>query len=398
MIFEFDFSTKKAEITETTRRQVQTIHMAAYMDGADLPVSVWEEERRGGIGGSDVSAIMGDSPFNNNWNVFLDKTHIATQDMSDNWFRLAYGHATESLIAELFARKFKAKIINETGMFKHPQYDFIRANLDRLAILPTGELVILECKSSNPFSESAWEKGVPLYYEWQGRQYLCVINQILSDAGLPEIRKIYYSCLYGNTEDNAIFRKIEVDKEIENKMVECEKDFWLNHVVPKILPAFNGSGKKFKEMNISYRMELSELAAAMNQVTTTPEEGMLLDSAAQNAYDQLIQKKAEIKAMKKKIEAVNEDVNRLEGELFAALHGQKFGVLPSGITVSLTTKPTHSTDLELMKEVYPEVYAECVTEGRSAPWLSFKKPTSSASKKKAAENAAEVERTDKGVA
>ena len=398
MIFEFDFSTKKAEITETTRRQVQAIHMAAYMDGADLPVSVWEEERRGGIGGSDVSAIMGDSPFNNNWNVFLDKTHIATQDMSDNWFRLAYGHATESLIAELFARKFKAKIINETGMFKHPQYDFIRANLDRLAILPTGELVILECKSSNPFSESAWEKGVPLYYEWQGRQYLCVINQILSDAGLPEIRKIYYSCLYGNTEDNAIFRKIEVDKEIENKMVECEKDFWLNHVVPKILPAFNGSGKKFKEMNISYRMELSELAAAMNQVTTTPEEGMLLDSAAQNAYDQLIQKKAEIKAMKKKIEAVNEDVNRLEGELFAALHGQKFGVLPSGITVSLTTKPTHSTDLELMKEVYPEVYAECVTEGRSAPWLSFKKPTSSASKKKAAENAAEVERTDKGVA
>ena len=398
MIFEFDFSTKKAEITETTRRQVQTIHMAAYMDGADLPVSVWEEERRGGIGGSDVSAIMGDSPFNNNWNVFLDKTHIATQDMSDNWFRLAYGHATESLIAELFARKFKAKIINETGMFKHPQYDFIRANLDRLAILPTGELVILECKSSNPFSESAWEKGVPLYYEWQGRQYLCVINQILSDAGLPEIRKIYYSCLYGNTEDNAIFRKIEVDKEIENKMVECEKDFWLNHVVPKILPAFNGSGKKFKEMNISYRMELSELAATMNQVTTTPEEGMPLDSAAQNAYDQLIQKKAEIKAMKKKIEAVNEDVNRLEGELFAALHGQKFGVLPSGITVSLTTKPTHSTDLELMKEVYPEVYAECVTEGRSAPWLSFKKPTSSASKKKAAENAAEVERTDKGVA
>ena len=398
MIFEFDFSTKKAEITETTRRQLQAIHMAAYMDGADLPVSVWEEERRGGIGGSDVSAIMGDSPFNNNWNVFLDKTHIATQDMSDNWFRLAYGHATESLIAELFARKFKAKIINETGMFKHPQYDFIRANLDRLAILPTGELVILECKSSNPFSESAWEKGVPLYYEWQGRQYLCVINQILSDAGLPEIRKIYYSCLYGNTEDNAIFRKIEVDKEIENKMVECEKDFWLNHVVPKILPAFNGSGKKFKEMNISYHMELSELAAAMNQVTTTQEEGTLLDSAAQNAYDQLIQKKAEIKAMKKKMETVNEDVNRLEGELFAALHGQKFGVLPSGITVSLTTKSTRSTDFELMKEVYPEVYAECVTEGRSSPSLSFKKPTSSASKKKAAENAAQVEKTDKGVA
>lgn len=398
MIFEFDFSTKKAEITETTRRQLQAIHMAAYMDGADLPVSVWEEERRGGIGGSDVSAIMGDSPFNNNWNVFLDKTHIATQDMSDNWFRLAYGHATESLIAELFARKFKAKIINETGMFKHPQYDFIRANLDRLAILPTGELVILECKSSNPFSESAWEKGVPLYYEWQGRQYLCVINQILSDAELPEIRKIYYSCLYGNTEDNAIFRKIEVDKEIENKMVECEKDFWLNHVVPKILPAFNGSGKKFKEMNISYRMELSELAAAMNQVTTTQEEGTLLDSAAQNAYDQLIQKKAEIKAMKKKMETVNEDVNRLEGELFAALHGQKFGVLPSGITVSLTTKSTRSTDFELMKEVYPEVYAECVTEGRSSPSLSFKKPTSSDSKKKAAENAAQVEKTDKGVA
>lgn len=111
-------------------------------------------------------------------------------------------------------------------------------------------------------------------------------------------------------------------------------------------------------------------------------------------------KKAEIKAMKQKIEAVNEDVNRLEGELFAALHGQDSGILPSGITVSLTTKSTRSTDFELMKEVYPEVYAECVTEGRSSPSLSFKKPSRSTSKKKAAENAAhnETEGNDKSVA
>lgn len=401
MVFEFDFFKNGTEIPEITRHQVAAIHKAAYMDGASLPVAVWEEERRGGIGGSDVSAIMGDSPFQSNWNVFLDKTHIAMQDMSDNWFRLAYGHATEPLIAELFARKFKARIINETGMFKHPHYDFIRANLDRLAILPTGELVILECKSSNPFSESAWAKGVPVYYEWQGRQYLCVINQILANAGLPEIKKIYYSCLYGNTEENAVFRKVEVDKEIENKMLECEKDFWQNHVIPKILPLFNGSGKKFKEMNISYRMELSELASInTNNVIQAEETENHLDSIAQNTYDQLIMKKAEIKAMKQKIEAVNEDVNRLEGELFAALHGQDSGILPSGITVSLTTKSTRSTDFELMKEVYPEVYAECVTEGRSSPSLSFKKPSRSTSKKKAAENAAhnETEGNDKSVA
>lgn len=392
MTFEFDFwKDPNASLSETVQRQLEAIHNAAYNDSGRLSTEKWEEDRRYGLGGSDIAALTGDSPFGNSWTLFLDKTHMAKQDFSEDWFRLQYGHATEPLVAELFARKFSARVVNETGMFKHPDYDFIRANLDRLAILPTDELVILECKTTNPFAKSVWKDAPPIYYQWQGRQYLCVINAILKKAGLPVIEKVYFSALYGNVESEAIYRKINLDPQLEEEMVELEKRFWTEHIVPKKLPAFNGVGKKFKEMNISYRMELAELCEAVGEAPV-PEENenapITLDDAAQAVYMDVLKREAEIKALKAEIKALEEEVGQLEGELVAALHGKDSGILPCGVTVALTTKTTRKSDFEKLQELYPEAYRECITEGVSQPSLTYKKPSKSAAKKKAAENAA----------
>ena len=270
MTFEFDFSKSPgASVPETVEKQLRTLHEAAYNDSGKISLEEWEEDRRYGLGGSDIAALTGDSPFSNSWILFLDKTRMAKQDFSEDWFRLQYGHATEALVAELFARKFGTIVINETGMFKHPDYDFIRANLDRLAILPTGELVILECKTTNPFAKSVWKDAPPVYYQWQGRQYLCVVNAILKKAGLPMISKVYYSALYGNVETEAVYRKITLDPQLEREMVELEKRFWLEHIVPKKLPAFNGTGKKFKKMNTVRIMDFTRKNRTVENHETT---------------------------------------------------------------------------------------------------------------------------------
>lgn len=366
------------EIPETAMKQIKALQEAAYANSRHMSREEWLQARNegeGGLGGSNASTIMGVNPFDNVVTLYLELIGKVKNDKAENWFRLEYGHATEPLIAKLFGKKFKAAIINDCGMYKHPSYDFIRANMDRLAVLPTGELVIVECKSTNAFAKSVWENGAPEYYVWQGRHYLLVVNEILRRAGLPVVKKVYFSALYGNTEEEVVFRKIELDEIIESSLLEAEKRFWFGNVVEHKLPKFNGKGKVFKEMDLTYRMELAELNQALGH--TEPEsqdEPAELDNAAQAAYDELVVKKAAAKALKDQAKAIEDDVERLEGELVAALKGADEALLPCGVKVAITTKATRSTNFEMLKEVYPDAYACCVTEKRSNPSLSFKKP------------------------
>lgn len=392
MVFEYDFS-HRSEIPAVTRNQIKLLASSSYADSTKMSTADWEEVRRGGLGGSDIAALTGDSPFNTNWSLFMDKTGIVKSDLSDNWFRLKYGHYNEPLVAELFARKFGVRIINETGMYRHPELDFVRANLDRLAILPSGELVILECKTSNPFARSAWESGVPVYYEWQGRQYLAVINAILMKADLPPIRLVYYSALYGNTEDEVIFRKVEWDPQVEAEMLALERDFWLNHVVPRKLPVFNGTGKKLKELCISCRLELAELAESLGQEPPVVDENtgdVVLGQPEQAVYEEILVRDAAIKNLKAQIKAIEEEVAGLEVEMVTALGGHDSGILPSGVRAVLSSRNSRSTDMDALKEMYPEAYERCVSEKTSKSSLSFKKPTNAARKARAAKGAAEV--------
>ena len=367
------------EIPEMAMRQINALQKAAYANSRLMSREEWLQARNegeGGLGGSNASTIMGVNPFDNVVTLYLELVGKIKNTKEENWFRLEYGHATEPLIAKLFGMKFKAAIINDCGMYKHPVYDFIRANMDRLAVLPTGELVIVECKSTNAFAKSVWENGAPEYYVWQGRHYLLVINEILRKAGLPIIKKVYFSALYGNTEEEVIFRKIELDEIIESALLEAEKKFWFENVEERKLPKFNGKGRIFKELNLTYRMELAELNQAMGRVETDSQDSPVeLDKAAQAAYDELVIKKAEIDALKAQVKAIEDDANHLEGEIIAALNGADEALLPCGVKVAITTKAWRSTDFEMLKEVYPDAYADCVKESRTHPSLSFKKPT-----------------------
>ena len=99
MVFEYDFS-HRSEIPAVTRNQIKLLASSSYADSAKMSTADWEEVRRGGLGGSDIAALTGDSPFNTNWSLFMDKTGIVKSDLSDNWFRLKYGHYNEPLVAD----------------------------------------------------------------------------------------------------------------------------------------------------------------------------------------------------------------------------------------------------------------------------------------------------------
>lgn len=63
------------------------------VETADLSEEEWLDYRRRGIGGSDVSAIFGTSPFRTARDLYYDKLNIASvEDDEGNWVAMEMGH------------------------------------------------------------------------------------------------------------------------------------------------------------------------------------------------------------------------------------------------------------------------------------------------------------------
>ena len=93
------------------------------VDTAGLSEEEWLAYRRKGIGGSDVAALLGISPWRTARDLFYDKLNIAVvEDHEDNWVALEMGHLLEPLVAKIFQHRTGYKIYQIKKMFQHPEY------------------------------------------------------------------------------------------------------------------------------------------------------------------------------------------------------------------------------------------------------------------------------------
>lgn len=180
------------------------------VETADLSEEDWLDYRRRGIGGSDVSAIFGTSPFRTARDLYYDKLNIASvEDDEGNWVAMEMGHLLEPLVAKIFERKTGYRVYQIKKMFQHPQYPWMLADVDYFVELPDGTTAILEIKTTNYNARDNWwmngKETVPVYYESQGRHYMAV----------TDIDRCFFCCLYGNNEEEVIIREVKRDFEYE---------------------------------------------------------------------------------------------------------------------------------------------------------------------------------------
>ena len=98
------------------------------VETADLSEEDWLDYRRRGIGGSDVSAIFGTSPFRTARDLYYDKLNIASvEDDEGNWVAMEMGHLLEPLVAKIFERKTGYRVYQIKKMFQNPQYPWMHA-------------------------------------------------------------------------------------------------------------------------------------------------------------------------------------------------------------------------------------------------------------------------------
>lgn len=160
------------------------------VDISNLSREDWLEYRKKGIGGSDVAAIMGISPFATIRDLFYNKTGVQPviqEEEESNWVAKEVGHRLEDLVAEIFSKKTGLEVFPVRVMFRHPLYPFMLADVDFFVRMPDGTFAILECKTCNYNAKDKWaDEGIPAHYVLQVRHYLSVMN----------MQKAFIACLF----------------------------------------------------------------------------------------------------------------------------------------------------------------------------------------------------------
>lgn len=111
------------------------------VETAGLSEEEWLAYRRKGIGGSDVAALLGISPWRTARDLYFDKLNIvAVEDNEDNWVALEMGHLLESLVAKIFQHRTGYKVYQIKKMFQHPQYSWMLADVDYIFDEPSANL------------------------------------------------------------------------------------------------------------------------------------------------------------------------------------------------------------------------------------------------------------------
>lgn len=176
-------------------------------------------DRKTGIGGSDIAAIMGLSQFKTALDVYNEK--IASPFTEDN-DTLRRGRRVEKYVLEEYSERSREILEIELPMFRSSEYPFLIGNIDAKI---ANQNVIIEAKSSR-FNIASWQGKIPDYY----------LVQIAHYANICDADRVDLAVLFNNWEYGCF--SYYRDESLENKIKYAAIEFWQNNVLKQNPPAF----------------------------------------------------------------------------------------------------------------------------------------------------------------
>lgn len=199
--------------------------------------AAWLAARKSGIGGSDIAAVLGLSPWASPLDVWLDKTGQAPDAEPKNTEAIYWGATLEDVVAREYAIRSGRKVQRINTMLRDPQRGWMIANIDRAIVADGsrarvaaagGQLLgatgILECKTASAYLAGDWSgpdgsDAMPVYYAAQVMWYLAISGLDTADVAV----------LIGGQQ--YAVRTIERDDETIRGMIERAEAFWLHSVI-----------------------------------------------------------------------------------------------------------------------------------------------------------------------
>ena len=266
------------------------------------------QDRTKYLGGSDIGAILGLSPFKSPLAVWMEKTGKEVKTVDS--LPLRFGSFAEEFVANEYAKATGFTLRHDESIYIHRDHSFMSAHIDRFVHtdgLDQSATKILECKTANPFSRAQWgEVGsdqVPMSYLCQCVWYMAITG----------ITKTDLAVLFGNA-DFQIYTILR-DPELENLILEKAHHFWHEQVLKDIPPPAQTPGDcqlLFQRSDPSKTLEANaETLALLERLQTLNNQG--------NACDE------EITALKTQIMAQMQDAEVLahQGQVLATWKSPK---------------------------------------------------------------------------
>lgn len=296
----------------------------------------WLKARTRGIGGSDIGAICGVSPFTSARQIYLNKTGQFTESMKPGAAaqeRMHFGHLLEPIVADEFAArelvedKAHLKLVNIGATLQHKDYPWALANVDRLIVDTDGRpWGILECKTTSEYMNEEWESGEILQsYVYQLNWYLWILG----------LERGYFACLVGGNKFY-IYPVYRNDELINEVMLPAAKKFWNENVLALKEPEMQSVDTDFVNQTYSDVVKNSEL--------------IMEDDTANDLAETVFNCKRQIKELTSIME---EAQNKLKDRLKENEIGYT-----KDYTIKWSPRSQKRVDNDKLKKEYPEVYQE----------------------------------------
>lgn len=284
--------------------------------------SAWLEERRRGIGGSDVAAILGMSKYKTPLQVYLEK--IGEADETPDNEAMLWGRVLEPVIRQQYAERTGRAVRVPEKIIYHRDHEFMLANLDGF----TDDGRVVEIKTAR-FGDDWGEPGtdqVPVPYLLQVQHYMAVTGLAVADVAV----------LIGGSD----FRLYEVpaDKDLHELIIAKEASFW-GMVKAGVAP--------------------DPVTAADAQVMFRAQAGLSVEAGfdAYEAIGQLAGIRAKIKDLEQQEEQAMAIVMKSMGQAEALTWNGKT------LATWKESKPRQTFDAKSFQQAHPELYAQFVSTG-----------------------------------
>lgn len=291
--------------------------MAEVLSTKDMSHEEWLKARQSGIGGSDAGTILGVNKWKSKTQLFFEKVNPELKQQVDNEF-IYWGNVLEDVVAKEFETRTGKKVRKNNKMLRHPEHEFMLANLDRVIV---GEKALLECKTTSQYNIDQWKDDeIPA-------SYLCQIQHYMAVTGYE---KAYIAVLCGGNQ--FIWKEVPRDDELIEIIINAEKDFWYNNVLAGVIPEIDGSDATKDFLNHMYK-DIDETEVQLSDDVET-----LL-----TALEQVKQEEKELKELKTQYE------NKIKHILGNNLAGKT-----SGYQITWKPQVRKTLDTKKIREIYGE--------------------------------------------
>ena len=186
LILSVDFLLYRYEVfTFHEKRKLQIMMQHVNDDESE----VWHTRRLLGIGGSEVSAVLGLDSFGKTpFDVWMNKTGRKTDRFSNRFTK--WGTILEDTVARHFAELTGFSVTRSNKHYSLESAPWLVGNVDRLVTINGSRSAVLECKTASAYSDSKFNKSAAWYSDEQFHDENMIGIQSETDVPL----NYYFQC------------------------------------------------------------------------------------------------------------------------------------------------------------------------------------------------------------